>query len=477
MSEAEERDSVSDMDARQLDASYKPFPPFEDWAKTVVDTPRWDAFTAEVVVVREQASPELLKRAQEVVERAAAIDTGAIEGLYDADRGFTFSVAQQSTAWEAMIEQKGPRVRDLFESQLAAYDSVLDLATQSTPVTEAWIRQLHAEICGSQDTYLVQTPKGPQEQKLPKGEYKHLPNHVRGRRGEVHAYAPVDLTPEEMHRLCEELRSEAFQRAHPVLQASYIHYAFVVIHPFADGNGRMARALASVYTYRSHSVPLLILVDTRDAYISSLETADKGNFQPFVDFVLERALDGIQLVKESMEAASAPKAEDAISSLRRLYVTKGGYTHAEIDQAGYALFEAFKSELQKQAQPYSAQEHFGVGVSDSYLTPNITDERYRRPIHGDRSLQLVLSSKAPAEASSVRRFVLEVPKDADQQVGPVVRGIDTADSLQARVEEVMPSVNSAVHMRLSMFVERLLGDALNELSDKAKSEMQRQGYY
>ncbi len=225
---------------------------------------------------------------------------------------------------------------------------VLDFATQNRPIAEAWIRDLHAEICRSQDSYLVQTSRGPQEQRLPKGQYKHLPNHVRDRNDNIHAHAPVDLTPAEMHRLCEELRSEAFEDAHPVLQAAYAHYAFVVIHPFADGNGRVARALASIYMYRLHSVPLLILMDTRDEYISALEDADGKNYQSFVDFVLERALDGIQLVKESMDAAEAPRADDVIAKLQKLYVTKGGYTHEEIDQAGVSLLAAFREELQQQ---------------------------------------------------------------------------------------------------------------------------------
>jgi Fic family protein len=465
------------MDPRQVDARYQPFPPFEEWANAVVDALRWETFTAEVDRRREVATPEVLKRAQEIVERAAAIDTGAIEGLYEVDRGFTFSVAKQAAAWEAMIDEKGAGVRALFESQLAGYDFVMDLATRSTPVTEAWIRQLHAEMCRSQDTYLVQTPKGPQEQELPKGEYKLLSNHVRGRDGEIHAYAPVDLTPEEVHRFCQELGSEAFQSAHPVLQASYAHYAFVVIHPFADGNGRVARALASIYTYRSHSVPLLILADTRGEYTSALEAADKGNFQPFVDFMLERALDGIQMVKESMDAATAPKAEEAIVNLQRLYVTKGGYTHEEIDRAGNLLFDAFRRELEKAIAKYPFTDYGSSSIQDGSGDPNIPvlDERYRFPISKRRALGLSLSSKAPAAAQINREFRLEVPKDANEQAGPIVRNPQTSDVFQARVEEVMPATNTAVQMRLSMFMEGVLGEAFEDLQRQAEAAYRQQG--
>lgn len=478
MSDAQGSDEIFGMDARQLDASYKPFPTFEEWAKTGIDNSRWDAFTSETDRYRQEASQEQLERAQEIVERAAAVDTGAIEGLYEVDRGFTLTVARQAVAWELAIDQKGEGVRALFDSQLAAYNMVLDFATQQAPIAEAWIRQLHAEVCRSQDTYLVQTPQGPQSQELPKGQYKHLPNHVRGRDDKVHAYAPVDLTPEEMHRLCTELESDAFQRAHPVIQASYAHYAFVVIHPFADGNGRVARALASVYTYRSHSVPLLILADTRAQYISALEAADNGNFQPFVDFVVERALDGIQLVKESMDAATAPKAQDAIASLEELYTTKGGYTHEEIDNAGFLLYEAFTEEVTKHVNYYAEENHVHVRADTYPVGSNVGDERYRTPIASTRSqgIQLTFSSTSPAAAAVRTQLRLEVPKDANEQVGPVIRSLTTQESFEARVEEMVPIVSAAVRMRLSMFVERLFGSLLSELSKLARAEMEKQGY-
>jgi fido (protein-threonine AMPylation protein) len=91
--------------------------------------------------------------------------------------------------------------------------------------------------------------------------------------GEQHAYAPVDQVAPEMQRLMETLKSPEFGRAHPVIQASWAHYAFVAIHPFADGNGRVARALASAYLYRPNSVPFLMSADQRTPYFDALSAA------------------------------------------------------------------------------------------------------------------------------------------------------------------------------------------------------------
>ncbi len=126
-----------------------------------------------------------------------------------------------------------------------------------------------------------------------------MPNHVRTRKGTNHSYAPVDVTPAEMARLTAELRTEAFLSAHPIVQAAYAHYSLVVVHPFADGNGRVARALASAFTYRAISMPIVILSEQRDSYLRSLEISDSGDYQAFVDFMLARSLDTIGLVEES----------------------------------------------------------------------------------------------------------------------------------------------------------------------------------
>ena len=234
-----------------LDAAYRPFPRFEEWlSRTSVDTVRWDRYTSPLKD-RAGLTAEVLERARQVAKRAAALDTGAIEGLYEVDRGFTYTVAFESLMWEALLAQKGEHVRPLFEAQLHAYDYVLDLATRAEPVSEAAIRALHEEVCRAQSTYRVMTAVGPQERALPKGQYKALPNHVRTRKGTDHSYAPVDVTPAEMARLVAELRSGAFLAAHPVVQAAYVHYGIVAIHAFADGNGRVARALASAFTYRA----------------------------------------------------------------------------------------------------------------------------------------------------------------------------------------------------------------------------------
>jgi hypothetical protein len=379
----------------------------------------------------------------------------------------------QAAHWEAAVQQKGPKVRALIESQLQAYDYVLDFATQAVPIAEAWIRKLHAEVCSSQDTYKVLTEIGWQEQPLPKGDYKHLPNHIVQADGTIHAHAPVDMTPTEMYRFCLELRSDAFLAAHPILQAAYAHYAFVVIHPFADGNGRVARALASVFTYRSQSIPLLVLVDNRKEYYASLSSADAGKFQPFVDFTLERALDAVQLASRSLRTAVLPSVEDSLAELKRLYVTSGGYTHAEVDEAGHKLLELFHKEIVRQLKDIQVKDHLKTSVNSVATVANPTRAEYRMPLSGAKAIQVSLTTVAPANANVNGKFALQVPKDCGRDDDIVIVGRQREELFEARVRELLPVPIAALQMRIEIEVERIVRELLAEISKKAAESLRK----
>jgi len=465
---------------RVLDAAYKPFPPFAEWlASTSIDTARWNRYRKSLES-RAGVSKDVLARAREIAKRAAAIDTGAIEGLYDVDRGFTYTVALETSAWQAALAAKGERVRSLFEAQLHAYDYVLDLATRAEPVSEAAIRALHEEVCRAQDTYRVMTAIGPQEQPLPKGQYKALPNHVRTRKGTDHSYAPVDATPAEMQRLVSELRSEAFLGAHPVVQASYAHYAFVVIHPFADGNGRVARALASTFTYRAMSMPIVILSEQKDAYLDSLEYADGGDYQAFQDFMLARSLDTIQLIDESVRAARLPSAEESAAGLNSLYVTRGGYSHEEIDQAGKNIVQAAVGVINETLSRFPIPK-VTKNAGTAPMQYPIQDVAYRIPVTANSGMGFGLiinvSSAAPVQASVLRYYGMWLPKDAARQDDILLVRINPPsqppDIFSARVDEVIPGIAGPLQIRLRLFAERLVAEMLSELSALARRVLNR----
>ena len=468
-----------------LDAAYKPFPTFAEWAaQTSVNSARWDRYNTSLNS-RAEFSPEILKRAREIAKRFAALDTGAIEGLYEVDRGFTYTVAFETAAWEVELAKRGENVRPLFEAQLHAYDYVLDLATKAEPISEAAIRVLHEEVCRAQSTYRVMTAVGPQEQALTKGRYKALPNHVRTRDGVDRSYAPVDVTPMEMARLVNEMRSEDFLTAHPVLQAAFAHYVLVVIHPFADGNGRVARALASAFTYRAISMPIVILSEHKETYLDALESADSGNYQSFVDFMLDRSLDTIQLVEESLMDALVPTPEEGATAINNLYITRGGYTQSQVDSAGRQLFQLVQEELEKtisRSVGQNLQGRVSFIVTRNDQGPIVSTHRLPVESGNDqRLLNVELNTVPPAYVRVYRQFTLWLPKDAggldDVQLmlaggsDVVVLFPERKAEFSARIDQLIPSISVVVHLRVSKFADRVVGTMLAELRSEAQNTL------
>ncbi|MEO6708567.1 MAG: Fic family protein [Planctomycetota bacterium] len=121
-------------------------------------------------------------------------------------------------------------------------------------------------------------------------------------RERVHFEAPVaDRIPAEMKRFIDAFNAKA--TVDPVLAAAIAHLWFVTIHPFEDGNGRIARAIADMALARAdgtkerfYSMSSQIEAERKD-YYSELETAQRGGLNItgwLVWFLgcLGRAMDG-----------------------------------------------------------------------------------------------------------------------------------------------------------------------------------------
>jgi Fic family protein len=75
-------------------------------------------------------------------------------------------------------------------------------------------------------------------------------------------------------------------KMHPVELAARFHAMLVTIHPFADGNGRMARLLMN-YILQKNGFPFVdIPYERRDEYFATQEKAHFGDFRPFVNFLV-----------------------------------------------------------------------------------------------------------------------------------------------------------------------------------------------
>ena len=63
----------------------------------------------------------------------------------------------------------------------------------------------------------------------------------------------------------------------PIIKASWLHHRFTQIHPYQDGNGRVARALTTLTLLQSNLLPLVIDRGLRVEYIRALEVVDAND--------------------------------------------------------------------------------------------------------------------------------------------------------------------------------------------------------
>lgn len=471
------RSPLTEEALRILDSQYEPFPSFSKWPDALPSATRWENSGAEIATANETATPEELKDAFDYVMRAAALDTGAIEGLYSVDRGFTLTVAASAAALELVEEKRGADVAALFEAQLRTYEIVLDVATKRLPVTEAWIRTLHKELCAPQKTYIAYTADGArQELPLPKGQYKTNPNHVELADGSRHAYASVTDTPAEMGRLLRELSSKAFAAAHPVLQASYVHYALVAIHPFADGNGRVARALASVYLYRGPGVPLLMFEDQRDAYFDALHSADSGTAEPLVRFFFDAAVAAMSLVAEVIRTSKAPKPEAELAALRRLLTTQRGLTHAELDAAAHRFTEFAVRVFEDVRAGLTAPPGIELGLNASSY--RVDREGTFRPVQPEQTPSIVPSVRAtaPTAGGFGWTFYVLVSTEQDESETFALVGVETGERLVFTLSDMEHGLAAAAEQRLRALATRTYGALLADLAGHVERAVRDAGY-
>jgi len=131
----------------------------------------------------------------------------------------------------------------------------------------------------------------------------------------VHFEAPAARRlPEEMKDFLNWLGGE--DRPDPIIKAGIAHLWFVTLHPFADGNGRIARAIADMQLARAENSPQRFysmsaqIREERKAYYGILEKTQKGDLDitewlSWFLACLDRALGAADTLLESVLAKAA----------------------------------------------------------------------------------------------------------------------------------------------------------------------------
>ena len=262
--------------------------------------------------------------------RRLAIETGIIERLYDIDWGLTLTLVAEGFSRD-VIERAGgriePKTLETLKAQRDSLALVQDFVRDERRLGPGFIKELHAALTRTQGTFETVDRFGQLvERPLQHGAWKAQPNSVTRPDGTKLEFAPPEHVATEIENLIAIWEALDAQPVHPVITAAWFHHRFVQIHPFEDGNGRVARALTLLVLERHHLAPLVIDRFHRDAYLRALDRANDGSLDELIALFarLETAALTNELerpVEPEEVGASADVARTLVGQLKALRAT------------------------------------------------------------------------------------------------------------------------------------------------------------
>lgn len=239
----------------------------------------------------------------------------------------------------------GKPLRDIYEAigHANAYDHIHKLV-KNKELAETDILKLHKLFYSQIDLKNA-------------GHYRTVPVFISGSKYTV---TPPKKIPAEMADFIVWFNKNE-QKMNPVEFAAKVHKKFVFIHPFIDGNGRMARLLMNLALIRNEYTITIIPAIRRIDYVTALEKAHtKENI--FVDFiancVVETQNDLLRLLKNS--------------GINAENISKVNSTKKNVQES---LFTEIKEHPGQNAPTLSAKLSLSLRTTQRYLKTLTNDEK------------------------------------------------------------------------------------------------------
>ena len=259
-----------------------------------------------------------------------------IDNQIDYDKFYLYSLITHSTAIEGStitelenqimfdhgVSLKG---KSIIEQSMnldlkTAYEQSIELAKRHTPLSIEMLISLSALVMKNTGK-VYKTILGDFSSAC--GDLRLL-NVSAGIGG--HSYMNYSKVPAKLAEFCERLnvqRAKASEMSvDDLYQMSFdAHYNLVTIHPWADGNGRMARLVMNMLQFEFGLIPTKILKEDKEEYIKALvatrETDNLDIFRSFMSSMMERNLQNeitiyLESIGENKSRVKPEKSRDKI---------------------------------------------------------------------------------------------------------------------------------------------------------------------
>ena len=167
-------------------------------------------------------------------------------------------------------------VQDMTASNVALKMMAEETSLKEVTLTQNFIRTLHRTLLREDYTVYRNLPGGvTTSYTVHAGQYKTRPNSVITRYGDRFDYASPEETPALMTDLVDWYnQAEQEGKLSPIDLAALFHYRYIRIHPFEDGNGRIARLMVN-YILARHDYPMIVVRSrNKSDYLEALHATD-----------------------------------------------------------------------------------------------------------------------------------------------------------------------------------------------------------
>jgi len=188
----------------------------------------------------------------------------------NAIEGNSISLGDTAFIIEHGLTVKGKSIREHNEvlGHSRAIDIIYEFLDKET-LTKEDIFKLHTAV---QTNIVI-------DSESPIGDYKVVENGryilLQNNKREYHPYPnPFDIKHlmDMWFSEFEDISKKEISLEESILKYSRCHIAFTSIHPFFDGNGRMARLISNIFMLKNGYLPMIISNENRDIYIKLLST-------------------------------------------------------------------------------------------------------------------------------------------------------------------------------------------------------------
>ncbi|TKJ41832.1 hypothetical protein CEE37_04490 [candidate division LCP-89 bacterium B3_LCP] len=219
-------------------------------------------------------------------------------------------------------------------------------------INEEMIKELHSILTEPID----------QVERYHPGEYKDRDMPIIAKDGTRLNFVPFDRVPAEMSALFSWY-NEGSGKVHPLELAAKFHYRFTLIHPFFDGNGRMARLLDDFILGKNGYGPAMI--EDKAKYYAALHDADDKlpatnrpeasvslDIAPFIEVICDSSCNCMQIMLDALAETQVPIASDLAARLQTFDKVLSGDSSTDLDKQHIEEKEAAKLAIGREISEY-----------------------------------------------------------------------------------------------------------------------------